>query len=1159
MSSTTYRRLAAYGVAIASTGIALVLSLWLQPLLQGAIGSFFYIAVIISTWYGGIRPGVVAIVLSILAINYFFIPPIHQLSISNSAEIVRLGVFLLVAFVINLLNSDLRHSKYRVEQLSQQLLQESGDRLQMALTAAQMGLWDWNMATGEIIWSPEHEQLFGLAPGTFDGRYETFDACLHPDDRDGLMQAIQTALQNHTLYQHEFRVIWADGSIHWIEGRGQALYDAADQPVRMSGTIMVINERKQTEAALQERKSLLRLFAQYAPAGIAMLDRNMRYVMASQRWVDEYCLDSVESLMGRSHYEIFPEIPERWRQIHQRCLIGAIEKCDDDLFVRADGRQQWISWEIRPWYTADNIGGIIIFTVDVTKRKQTELALMSREQYLRAIFEVEPECVKVITTDGILQTINPKGLAIVEADSVEQAIGQDIFPLIDPAYRQRFVAFTQAVANGNAGMLEFEGTGLKGTRRWLETHAVPLKLPGETTNQVLAVTRDITDRKRTETALRQSEERLRQILQDMPVMLDAFDEAWHIIAWNQECERVTGFSADEVIQNPTIMEQFYPNVAYREQMMAAWAEQGNNYRNWEWDIICKDGSTRTVSWSNISEQFPVSGWANWGIGMDVTDRKRAEANLRQLNAELEQRVAERTAELSETNDRLQQELEQRERTERALQESELKFHAMFDQSRLFIGLLQPDGTIFEVNQRPHELTERMGEVFVGRPFWELAIWGQGKQSQMRGVIERALAGEVVRLEMDIHAQDGSLLRMPDGSFVTHDIRVKAVKNAAGQVMFLTVEGWDISPLKQAEAAFKASEAKFRSLSESSPIGVFMANAEGQNVYTNPRAQEICGYSFEEALGEGWSRFVHPDDLQTLLNDWTSNALEQKGSVYEEVRYVRKDGTVRRYGRVQIVPILEADETPIAYMGTIEDITQQREIDQMKSEFISIVSHELRTPLTSMQAALSLLVEKIINPISEEGETIIQIASDGVDRLVRLVNDILDLERLESGKIRLEKRLCNTADLIAIAVDQMQEMANQASIALNVTSSAFEINADPDRLLQILINLLSNAIKFSEPRSTVWLTVEHSSTPYSPLPTPYILFTVKDQGRGIPANKLESIFERFQQVDASDSRKKGGTGLGLAICRSIVEQHGGRIWAESILDQGSSFCFIIPIS
>lgn len=360
MSSTTYRRLAAYGVAIASTGIALVLSLWLQPLLQGAIGSFFYIAVIISTWYGGIRPGVVAIVLSILAINYFFIPPIHQLSISNSAEIVRLGVFLLVAFVINLLNSDLRHSKYRVEQLSQQLLQESGDRLQMALTAAQMGLWDWNMATGEIIWSPEHEQLFGLAPGTFDGRYETFDACLHPDDRDGLMQAIQTALQNHTLYQHEFRVIWADGSIHWIEGRGQALYDAADQPVRMSGTIMVINERKQTEAALQERKSLLRLFAQYAPAGIAMLDRNMRYVMASQRWVDEYCLDSVESLMGRSHYEIFPEIPERWRQIHQRCLIGAIEKCDDDLFVRADGRQQWISWEIRPWYTADNIGGIII-------------------------------------------------------------------------------------------------------------------------------------------------------------------------------------------------------------------------------------------------------------------------------------------------------------------------------------------------------------------------------------------------------------------------------------------------------------------------------------------------------------------------------------------------------------------------------------------------------------------------------------------------------------------------------------------------------------------------------------------------------------------------------------------------------------------------------
>lgn len=1021
-----YRRLVPYGVAVGATTIALLLTLWFEPFLTSTVVALFYLAIIITTWYGGIRPGIFAIVLSTLAINYFFTPPLYKFTIADPSSAIRLIVFGIIAFIINLLSNNLRESKQTVEQLSQRLQEESAEQLRMALTTAQMGLWDWDLVSEKITWSPEHEYLFGLAPGTFDGRYETFDARLHPDDRPGLRDAIQQAIQNHTIYQHEYRVVWADGSIHWLEGRGQAVYDAVGRPVRMAGTIMNIDSRKRAESAL-----------------------------------------------ARS------------------------------------------------------------------------------EQQLRAIFEVEPECVKVITIDGILQTINPKGLAILEADSVEQATGQCIFPLIDPAHRQQFQEFIQEVARGTAGMLEFEGVGLKGTRRWLESYAVPLNIPGEAMTQVLAVTRDITDRKRTDAALRQSEERLLAILQNMPVMLDAFDENWNIVAWNQECERVTGFSAAEVIDNPTIMEQFYPDAAYRGQMMVAWAERGNNYRNWEWDITCKDGSTRTVSWSNISDQFPVAGWASWGVGVDVTDRKYAEAQLRQLNLELEQRVAERTAELSEANDRLQKELFQRERTERALQQSELKFHAIFDQSRLFIGLLRPDGTVFEVNQRPHELTERMGEVFVGRLFWELAIWGPQNQPQMRAVIERALAGEVVRLEMNIHTQDGSLMQMPDGGFVTHDIRVKAVRNAAGQVMFLTVEGWDISDLKRAESALRASEVKFRSLSESSPVGVFMADAEGQNVYTNPRAQEICGYSFEEALGNGWVRFIHPDDLQTLLGKWTAQAVEQTRSVYEEIRYVRGDGTVRRYGRVQIVPLLKEDGTPSAFIGTIEDITERRTIDRMKNEFISIVSHELRTPLTAIRGSLGLILRGVYDQRPDKKQRMIEIASEQSDRLVRLVNDILDLQRLESGSLKLTLQACDAAALMQQSADTMQAYAEEHQIQLIVTPLPLSVWASPDAVIQTLTNLLSNAIKFSQPGGEIWLTVQQQ--------VDTVLFTVRDQGRGIPADKLETIFERFQQVDASDSREKGGTGLGLAICRRIIEQHNGRIWAESVLSQGSTFYFTLPVA
>jgi signal transduction histidine kinase len=194
--------------------------------------------------------------------------------------------------------------------------------------------------------------------------------------------------------------------------------------------------------------------------------------------------------------------------------------------------------------------------------------------------------------------------------------------------------------------------------------------------------------------------------------------------------------------------------------------------------------------------------------------------------------------------------------------------------------------------------------------------------------------------------------------------------------------------------------------------------------------------------------------------------------------------------------------------------------------------------------------------SDKGRRVIEIAAQSADRLVRLVNDILELERLESGKISLLKQPCNVGDLMMKATDMMQVMANRAGISISVSPQDIQLNADPDRIIQVLTNLLGNAIKFSPRGSTVWLSVE-LSLPLSPSPPlPTVLFKVKDQGRGIPADKLESIFERFHQVDASDSRKKGGTGLGLAICRSIVQQHGGRIWVESTLGEGSSFYFTL---
>nr|MCU0538076.1 DUF4118 domain-containing protein [Hydrococcus sp. Prado102] len=187
-----------YGFAILISAIALILTklliFWLQP----TIAVFFFAAVALSTWYGGMKPGIVTIILSVLAIDYFFTPPINHFSVNYFGDVLRLIIFGLVATLINLLNSNLQRSKRKIEHLNQRLVQDNAQQLQMVLKAARMGIWDWNMVTGEIIWNREHEKLFGFAPNTFDGRYETFNACLHPDDKLAIEEAVKQAIAEKT-------------------------------------------------------------------------------------------------------------------------------------------------------------------------------------------------------------------------------------------------------------------------------------------------------------------------------------------------------------------------------------------------------------------------------------------------------------------------------------------------------------------------------------------------------------------------------------------------------------------------------------------------------------------------------------------------------------------------------------------------------------------------------------------------------------------------------------------------------------------------------------------------------------------------------------------------------------------------------------------------
>ncbi|MHB1022010.1 MAG: PAS domain S-box protein [Acidobacteriaceae bacterium] len=333
-------------------------------------------------------------------------------------------------------------------------------------------------------------------------------------------------------------------------------------------------------------------------------------------------------------------------------------------------------------------------------------------------------------------------------------------------------------------------------------------------------------------------------------------------------------------------------------------------------------------------------------------------------------------------------------------------------------------------------------------------------------------------------------------------------------------------------------------------GIFGTNSEGHVAFVNPAAARMLGASIPELVGRPVHEIVHEhrDDGESCTERCRIlRALLGRESNAGQDVFFRKNG-----GGFAV----DFSVTPMKNQGIItgvvisfRDISQRRELERMKDEFISTVSHELRTPLTSIRGALGLLSAGLLGEINPKASNLLRIAVSNTDRLVRLINDILDLERMASGRAPLHFRRCNLRELVQQAVETMTAMADAAQVKLVIDAVAVNLDADSDRILQVLTNLLSNAIKFSPAESIVQVSVE--------IRQESLLLKVMDEGRGIPADKLESVFDRFQQVDASDSRQKGGTGLGLAICRSIIQQHGGRIWAEQNVDQGTTFCVSLP--
>jgi len=354
---------------------------------------------------------------------------------------------------------------------------------------------------------------------------------------------------------------------------------------------------------------------------------------------------------------------------------------------------------------------------------------------------------------------------------------------------------------------------------------------------------------------------------------------------------------------------------------------------------------------------------------------------------------------------------------------------------------------------------------------------------------------------------------------------------------------------------EAAHADLLATIETVPAALMIFNPDGSIRLRNRAATDVFGIEplNPELRRNYWARFkrIAKDGAAIPPEEWIS-ARALRGDIVrnEELEIHHPDG--------RVFPILASGAPLRNELGHVagaivafQDIARLREVDRMKDEFVSIVSHELRTPLTSIRGSVQLVLDEANSVPDPEHRKLLQIALNNCERLVRIINDILDVSKIESGNLSLRKKAVHVADLVRQAVDVVAPPARNANVTLdaNVPATIRPVMVDPDRIVQALVNLLSNAVKFAPPGSTVRTTV--TGTDHT------ITIAVADQGEGIAPENLNRLFQKFQQVDSSSSRRKGGTGLGLAITKALVEQHGGRIFVDSELHKGTRFSFTLP--
>ncbi len=1052
------------------------------------------------------------------------------------------------------------------QQRTQTLLSKSEQRLTLALKAGNMGIWDWHIPTDHLIWSEEVAGIFGLAPGTFDGTHKEYVSFVHPEDRSLLEESIRRTLEDDASYDVEHRVVWPTGEVRWVACKGQVVENEKGHPQRMLGTVQDITTRKQAEIHLQNSQKFLTSIVDNLPHMIFVKNaKDLRFISFNQAG-EELLGYPKEWMIGKTDSDFFSKSEaDLFTRKDREVLSGKslIDIPEEVIQTQFHGTRYLHTKKIPILDEEGTPQYLLGISEDITEQKLAELERREREILLHLIFETGPGCIKRIAADGTLLHINPAGLELIEAEYASEVLGHSVFDLVVPEHLDAFKQMHQEVIQGKKRTLQFEVQSIKGTRSWIETYAVPFKNP--ITNEVehLAVTHDITKRKQADLDL---VERNRMLELDVEVAtvinqkeaipdllqgctealvrhLDAaFARIWCLDEPKQVLKLCASSGLYTHLDGPhsrVPMGKFKIGLiaAERKPILTNMVIGDPRVPDQEW--AKREGMMAFAGYPLISNQevlgvmglfarHPLTEFTLKSLGM-VADR---------ITVALERQV---------TKD---------EKNKLALFQERLL--ASMGEGIYGLGL---DGNATFVNPAVLEVTGYEEDELLGQS--PHVLLHHSKPNGAPYPQEDCPIHNSLR-DGSVYHIDSEVFWRKDGSSFPVEYVTTPIQNDQGKLEGAVVAFQDITHRKQAEKVLQESEERFRLLNEAIPQQVWTARPDGSLDYVNQRVIEYFGCSFDEMIGNGWQRFLHPDDLPGCLERW-AEARNARQAYEIEFRLLRaKDKTFRWYlGRA--LPIFDQHDQVVKWFGTNTDITQLKELENQvrqsqKMEAIGTlaggIAHDFNnilmaiigyTELAKQNARENMGAQKNLDEVLVAGQ-----------RAKELVQQILAFSRqTEQSQQPLDlqpvvREVCKfLRATFPATIDIRQNFTEATSIILG----------DPIKMHQVLMNLCANAeYAMRGSGGLLELKLEHVTGEPDGIGThpdlnggAYVRLAVRDTGSGMTPEVVQRIFDPFFTTKGVGE----GTGMGLAVVHGIVISHGGVMKVESEPGQGTIFSLYFP--